>query len=192
MGDWSMAMTLSKYLHEPVGHGGINYLVDKAGFAAARHARHSRENAHGERDVAAFQIVLPHASDGEHPIRDGASHFGDGYGVFARKILARDGIRRRHDILDAARRHDLSAVHPRSGADVHDVIRLADGLLVMLHDDESVAEVAQPFQGSKQFPIVLLMQTDAGLVQNVEHSREPAAYLRREPDALALSARKRR
>ena len=35
------------------------------------------------------------------------------------------------------------------------------------------------------------MQTNAWLVQHIEHARKPAANLRRKPDALALSATER-
>ena len=82
-------------------------------------------------------------------------------------------------------------MHARAGTDVHDVVRLADGLLVVFDDDEGVAEVPETFEGSEQLLIVLLMQPDARLVEDIEHAREPAAYLSREPDALALASRER-
>src|SRR3546814_3048376 len=46
-------------------------------------------------------------------------------------------------------RHDLPAVDARAGAHVHDVIGGADRILVMLHDDDGVAEVAEALQGDE-------------------------------------------
>jgi hypothetical protein len=42
-----------------------------------------------------------------------------------------------------------------------------------------------------QARVVALVQPDAGLVQHVHHARQPAADLRRQPDALRLAARQR-
>src|SRR3546814_4627684 len=76
-------------------------------------------------------------------------------------------------------RHDLPAVDARAGAHVHDVIGGADRILVMLHDDDGVAEVAEALQGDEQAIIVALVQADAGLVEDVEDARQAAADLAR-------------
>ena len=79
-------------------------------------------------------------------------------------------------------------MHAGAGADIEHIIGKADGVLVMLHHDHGVAEVAQPLQRFKEPRIVALMQADAGLVQHVKNAGEPRADLRGEPDALALAA----
>ena len=86
---------------------------------------------------------------------------------------------------------DLAAVLPRAGADVDDVVGDADRLLVVLDDDHRVAEVAQPHERVDEALVVALVQPDRRLVEHVEHADEPAADLRREPDALRLAAGER-
>ena len=76
-------------------------------------------------------------------------------------------------------------------AHVHHVIRGEDRLLVMLDDDDAVAEIAQPIERLEQPRIVALMQPDRRLVQHVEHAGQARADLRGEADALALAARER-
>ena len=75
---------------------------------------------------------------------------------------------------------------------VDDVVGQAHGLLVMLDDQHGVAQVAQPHQGLDQPQVVALVQTDARLVEDVEHADERRADLRGEADALRLAARERR
>src|SRR3546814_20606234 len=61
-----------------------------------------------------------------------------------------------------------------------------DRLLVVLDDDERVAEVAELHEGLDEPPVVALVQPDRGLVEHVQHAGEPGAALRREADALPL------
>src|SRR3546814_7475215 len=63
--------------------------------------------------------------------------------------------------------------------------------LVMLDDDDGVAEVAEAFERREQPVVVALVETDARLVEHVQDARQAAADLRGEADALALAARKR-
>ena len=76
-------------------------------------------------------------------------------------------------------------------ADVHDPVGHADGLLVVLDDDERVADVAQPHERGDELGVVLLVQADGGLVEDVEHAHQAGADLRGQPDALRLAARER-
>jgi len=85
----------------------------------------------------------------------------------------------------------VTAVHTGTGADVHDVVRGADRVLVVLHHDQRVAEIAQLDQGVEQAIVVALMQTDARLIQHVEHAGEAGADLGGEADALGFTARER-
>ena len=80
----------------------------------------------------------------------------------------------------------------RAGADVDEVVRRAHRVLVVLDDDERVAEVAQTFQGGEQLVVVALVQSDGRLVEDIEHAHQARADLRRHPDALGFAARERR
>ena len=94
-------------------------------------------------------------------------------------------------VLDRAGVHDLAAVLARAGADVDDPVGGGDGVLVVLDDDERVAEVAQPGQGLDEPVVVALVQADARLVEHVEDADEAGADLGGQPDALRLAAGER-
>ena len=55
-------------------------------------------------------------------------------------------------------------MYPCAGADVDDVIGVANGVFVVLHHDHRVAEVAQVIEGVEQSRIVALMKADRGLI----------------------------
>jgi hypothetical protein len=86
---------------------------------------------------------------------------------------------------------DLAAVLTRTGTDVDDVVGGVDRRLVVLDDDQGVAEVAQPQQRLDQPLVVALVQPDRRLVEDVEHADQAGADLGGQPDALRLAARQR-
>ena len=93
---------------------------------------------------------------------------------------------------DLAAVDDRAAVLPRPGPDVDHVVGGPDGLLVVLDDDDGVAQVAQAHQGVEQPAVVALVQPDGGLVEHVEHADQARADLAGQPDALGLAPRQRR
>ncbi|MCY1236705.1 hypothetical protein D9M72_493750 [compost metagenome] len=84
--------------------------------------------------------------------------------------------------------HHLAAVFPGSGPDVDYPVGFLDGVFVVLHDDERVAEVAQAGQRFDQAVVVALVQADGGLIQNVEDTHEAGADLGCQADALGFAA----
>ena len=79
----------------------------------------------------------------------------------------------------------------RAGTDVDHPVGRADGVFVVLDDDQGVAEVSQSHEGLDQPVVVALMQADARLVEHVEHTDEAGTDLGREPDPLRLTAGQR-
>src|SRR4029453_4873865 len=79
-----------------------------------------------------------------------------------------------------------------AGTQVDDVVSDANGFLVVLDDDDGVAEIAQPRQGGEELPVIPLVETDRRLIEHVEHAGQVRADLRGEPDALPFTARQRR
>ena len=77
-------------------------------------------------------------------------------------------------------------------SDVHDEVGQANRLLVVLDDDDRVAEVAQALERRDEAAVVALVQADRRLVEHVEHADEVAADLAGQADALGLAARERR
>ena len=86
---------------------------------------------------------------------------------------------------------DLAAVLAGARADVDDPVGGPDGVLVVLDDDQGVAEVAQPDQRLDQPVVVALVQADRRLVEDVEHADQAGADLGGQPDALRLAAGQR-
>ena len=81
----------------------------------------------------------------------------------------------------------LPAVLSRARPDVDHPVGRANGVLVVLDDDERVSQVAQPHQRPDQPVVVALVEPDRRLVEDVEHAHQARADLRRQPDALPLA-----
>jgi hypothetical protein len=62
----------------------------------------------------------------------------------------------------------------------------------VFHHDHAVPQVAQPPQGGDQAQVVALVQSDRWLVQHVHDPGQLRAELRRQTNALRLTARQRR
>ena len=75
-----------------------------------------------------------------------------------------------------------------AGADVDDVVGGADGVFVVLDDDDGVADVGEVSEGSDEAVVVALVEADGGLVEDVAGSDESGADLGGESDALGLAA----
>ena len=78
-----------------------------------------------------------------------------------------------------------------TGTEIDHIVGLADRILVVFHDDDGVAEVAQIDQRVEEALVVALMQSDRGLIENVHDAHEARADLAGEANALRLSARQR-
>ena len=107
----------------------------------------------------------------------------------APEVAGRERLGVAEHLDEGAGDDDLPAVPSRPGPEVHDVVGGADRLLVVLHDEHRVPQLLELAERREQPRVVPLVQPDGGLVQDVEHAHEPAADLRREPDALGLAAR---
>ena len=92
-----------------------------------------------------------------------------------------------HDLHRALGDH-VAAVLAGAGTHVDDPVGGAHHLLVVLDDDQRVADVAQAYEGPDQARVVALVEADARLIEDVEHAHEAGADLRRQPDALRLAA----
>ena len=169
----------------------IQYLVDERGLAAAGHAGHARHDAERDLHIHVLEVVLARAADHERVAISGAALRGHGDLLFSRQILPGDGALAARDLLRRTGADHFPAVHARARADVDEIVCRTHGVLVVLDDDERVAEVTQLAQRGQQLFIVALVQTDGRLIQNIQHAHERRADLRGEPDTLALAARER-
>src|SRR4029077_11341320 len=92
-------------------------------------------------------------------------------------------------VVEHARDHDFTAVTAGARSQIHEVVGRADRLLVVLYDEHHVPDVAQLLERREQARVVALVQADRRLVEDIEDPHQPAADLRREPDALRLAPR---
>ncbi len=97
----------------------------------------------------------------------------------------------RQDLVHRAFCHDVAPLVARAGPQVDDMIGGADGVLVVLHDDDGVAEIAKLPERAEQPGVVALVQTDARLVQHVEHADQTGPDLRGQADPLRFATGQR-
>ena len=110
---------------------------------------------------------------------------------FAGEVLPRQALRRVHDLLQGALRDDLAAVNPRAGTDIDNIIRSTHGVLIVLHDDQGISQIPQTAQRRKQLIVIPLVESDARLVQDIQHTHQRRADLRGKADTLRFAAGQR-
>ena len=91
--------------------------------------------------------------------------------------------------LVAALKDDLAAVHSCAGAHIYYVVGNLDYLLVVLDEDDGVAVVLQFLHRLLHQQYVVVVQTHAGLVEDVHHVREGRIDVFGYLAALCLAAR---
>ena len=96
-----------------------------------------------------------------------------------------------HDLRGRAFGDDVTAQAARAGAEVHNIVGVADGFFVVLDDEDRIAQVAQLFEGLDQAVVVALVEADGGLIEHVKHAAQARADLRGQADALAFAAGER-
>ena len=78
----------------------------------------------------------------------------------------------------------------RARTNIYNKIGGAHGVLVVLDNDQGVAQVPQVLQRAQQLVVVPLVQADGGFVQNIQHAHQGRTDLGSQPDPLALAAGK--
>src|SRR3569623_1143982 len=165
----------------------VELRVDQRRLARARHAgdrdHHAARNLGGH----VLQVVLARAGELD-PARRRTALGRDLDPLAAGEEVAGDRRRDRLDLVGRALRDDLAAVTSRARAEGDDPVGRFHRRLVVLDQENRVAEVAQAVQRADEALVVALVETDRGLVEHVQHARQLAAELRREPDPLRLAA----
>ncbi len=93
----------------------------------------------------------------------------------------------RNDLRRCPLGDDGAAVHPGPRADIEHVVGEANSILVVLHHDHRVAEIAQMGQGLEQPLVVALVQADGRLIQHIHDPHQTGPDLAGQPDPLCLT-----
>ncbi len=81
---------------------------------------------------------------------------------------------------------DSPAVFTSARSNIDQPVGGPDCFLVVFHHDERVAQIPQLHEGVNQSSVVALVQTNTGLIEDIEHSGEPGPDLGSESDALCF------
>ena len=176
-------------LVDPLHHGRQEDVPDERALPAARHARHRDEAPERDFHVDVTEVVLARAPDSDDLAGGRASSGGNRDRTLSGDVGAGDGVLDLLDPLDGPAVDDRPSVLARARSDVDDPVGLLDGVLVVLHDDHGVPQVAEPVERVDQPAVVPLVQPDAGLVEHVQGAHQARADLAGQPDALGLPAR---
>ena len=84
--------------------------------------------------------------------------------------------------------HHATAMLTGSGPDVDGPICRLDRFLVVLDNNQGIAQITQPEQRLDQASVVSLVQPNAGLVEHIQNADQSRADLRGESDSLRLPA----
>ena len=166
----------------------VEDLIDQGALSGTGDAGYTSHDTQRNFHINIFQIVLPRSPDRKIPCGLSAllRHRNP---AFARQILSGNGSGICHDLLRRSDGHHLAAVLAGSRPDIHDTVGGKHRILVMLHHQQGIAQIPQSLQGCQQLVVILLVQADAGLIQNIGHANQSRSDLGRETDSLGLSAR---
>ncbi len=171
--------------------GPVEDLRDERALAAPRHAGHGRERGERHPQVDRPQVVLAGPADRDGEAVAAAALPGNRHRAFAAEIGAGDGPGFRQERLERPVGDDLATVLAGQRADVDDPVGGTDRLLVVLHDEDRVAQVAETGQGGDELGVVALVEPDGRLVEDIEDPHQRRPDLGRQADSLGLAAGQR-
>ena len=148
---------------------------------------HTGHNSKWNVYINIFQVILLCTDNSEVSGRL-FSLFGNRYFDLAAQIGSGDGVLVFHDFLRGSDGDHFSAVLACAGAYVHDAVGGQHGVLIVLYDNQSVAQIPEMLQRAKKLIVVPLMQPDAWLIQNVGDAYQAGADLGSQADPLGLPA----
>ena len=165
----------------------IQDFIDEAALPAAADAGDAGQHAEGNLHVNMLQVVLLRAVNRQIAGRL-PPLFRNGNRLCTAQVLTGQAVRTGFDHLRRAFRHDVAAMYPGAGTDVHNPVGRIHRFLIVFHDDDRVSQIPHPAQGRDQLRVVPLMQTDARLIQHIHHAHQRTADLRCQADPLGFAA----
>src|SRR5262249_25746712 len=169
----------------------IKNVVDQSGFAGTGYTTNNRHYSERKRDVQILEIVLarPHDADRGSIC---LSPLGQHCDLRAsRDVSASERFGNTNDFLRRAVRNQLSAVAAGTRTEINHVVGAANGLFIVLNDQNCISKISQLGERFEQAMVVTMVQSDGGLVEHIKNAAQLRSNLRSQPDALAFSAGKR-
>ena len=169
---------------------GAENAVHQGAFAGAGNAGYTAERSEREIDRHVFQVVVRHAFQ---PDRFSVAFFAFRRNLdleFAGEILSCQGAFGSGDFIRLSRGNDFAAVHTGARTEVQHIVGGADGVHVMLHHDDRVADIAEPFERGEQFVIIPLMESDTRFVRGCR-ARRPVRSRVESPAGCAVLPRRK-
>lgn len=154
--------------------GRCDSVGNQGALTRSRHAGNDRKRTKLDLGGNVFEVVGAGARDLKAAATGLAALIGNPDHSFAGQISARHRLGTRHDIGRRSRRDYVSAVHARAGAHVDHIVGSTNRILIMLNDDDGIADIAQALKRLDQALVIALMEANRWLVQNVQDTHEPA------------------
>ena len=168
----------------------IKYLIYKRRFPRTRNTRNTNKFPERNFYVYILKVILFGTFYGYEFSVTFTAFFGNGYTLSARKIITRYGIFTVNNFIHTTRTDNLTAVDTRTFAYIDNKICTSYGIFIVFYYDNGIAKVAKTLERFYKPCVIALMQTDAGLVQNIDNSHKRRTYLCCKAYALTLAARK--
>ena len=147
----------------------IQHVFHQRRFARAGHAGQTHQPAEGNGDIDILKIMRARALDGQ-PLffSDRPAFVRERNGQPAGQVLTGQGLLVFEQPGIRPVEHDLAAFFTGQGAQVDDIIGLANNLRVVLDHHDRIPVVAQVLQNTDQTLTVARMQANRRFVQNIQ------------------------
>ena len=166
----------------------VENVVDERALARARGPTDADEDPQGNFDIEVAEVVGAGTSNVQVAAVERAALNRHVNALAAREKLAGQGVWILQYLANGPLGSDAATVHARAGAKLDDVIGRPNGLLVVLHHNDRVADIAQAAERLNHLDVVFGMEANRRLVEHVEHAHQARANLRRKANALGLAA----
>ena len=167
----------------------VERVVDEGRFTRAGNPGYTGQQADRNFQIHIAQVVAAGALERQRQLLVAWRALGR-HGDFhpARQVFAGQRVRVCHDFGRCAFSDDMAAMHARARADINHIVGQANGVLVVLHHDHRVADIAQVLEGAQQTVVITLVQADGGLVEDIQHPNQPRTNLAGQTNTLGFTA----
>ena len=148
-------------------------VFDQRGFAASRDSGHRDKKSERDLDIEVAQVMLARAFDANHASGIHApTDLGDRNLDLSAQVPAGDRLIVGAHFVDGSLGDDQSTVLSCSRPQIDEMVSCLHRLLVVLDDDDGVAEIAELPQGVQQTGVVALVEPDRRLVEDVKDAHQ--------------------